>query len=71
MRFPLTTIRVVEVRRPVSDVLLKKSTKQKKCLQRGDKNHLRTFGTYKCALFFHIFLVFAVYKKILKEKEFM
>lgn len=41
VRFLLTTIRVAEVRHPVSDVLLKRSTAQRKCLPRGDKNHLR------------------------------
>lgn len=69
VRFPLTTIRVAEVRRPVSDVLLKRSIAQRKCLPRGDKNHFRIFGTYKSALFFHISLAFIVDKVILEEKK--
>lgn len=69
VRFLLTTIRVAEVRRPVSDVLLKRGTVQRKCLPKGDKNHFRIFGTYKSALFFHTSLAFIVDKVMLEEKR--
>lgn len=54
VRFPLTTIRAAEVRRPVSDVPLKRSAKQRKCLPIGDKIHLGIFGTL------NVFIAFIV-----------
>ena len=69
MRFPLTAIRIAEVRRPLSDVLLKTSTEKRKGLSREDKNHFRVFGIYKGVLFFHISLAFIVDKIILEEKK--
>ena len=69
VRFPLTTIRVAEVRCPVSDVLLKRGPEQRKCLLRGGKNHSKIFGTHKGALFFHISLAFIVDKIIWGRKK--